>query len=432
MRVFQNGKVFCQDTGNYKEATLWIDSGKIIAIDTKNQQPSQKTFESLCKDTHLRASYNQNNVEIIDCRGLSILPSCIDVNLFPLDKNLNAKTIKSLAKKALLGGVSTIFLNPYTQPSIDNEAMNALIQSMDNNEAIHIFPLIANLITTNDNSLLNNIDTLHALNDNARAIFSYSSISSNYLYQTMQYAKMLQIPLCVLAFDEKIEQGVAYESTFARDLGLPMITPIGQLKEVAKIKEMAKFLQIQVIFMSMNIASCIDMVCHEKYLHAQVGLPHLIFSERDIKDYDTRYKIFPPLLTRSKKVKLIKRLQDGKVALLTSMQSEISAHCKQRVFESADASVDGLEYFFSLAYTSLVKSKLISMEYLIQILSCNAAKLLGLQKGKIAEGYDADFMIVDLESAYRIDNPLSPYHAMEVYGKIAQMIIDGNPYVISL
>ena len=160
--------------------------------------------------------------------------------------------------------------------------MNALMSSIDSSEVANVYPLLPSVDSENK---LANIDTLHGLNEFSRGIFSNSNIGSNYLYQTMQYAKMLNLPLCVFAFDSNIEQGLMYESRFARSLGLPMITPIGQIKEYAKIKEMAKFLDIKVIFMSSNIAYCLDMICHDKNLFAQVGLPHLIFSERDIADY---------------------------------------------------------------------------------------------------------------------------------------------------
>ena len=98
------------------------------------------------------------------------------------------------------------------------------------------------------------------------------------------------------------------------------------------------------------------------------------------------------------------------------------------MFEFADESVDGLEYFFSLAYTLLVKKGLISMDYLVRLLSSNAASLLGLRKGAIDRGYEADFMLVDLDASYGINSPLSPYHGMEVYGKIEKMIIGGKAY----
>lgn len=424
MTLFRNGKIL--DKGEWKVAAIWVNEGEIVFVD-KQEASLDRLIES-GRLNGLNASLGE--IEVIECEGISLLPSCIDLNLFPLDKNLNAKTIQNIAKKALLGGVSTIFLNPYTSPSMDNEAMYALIQNLDGNEAVHIFPLIANLTTKphSNEVILNNIDTLARLNDKAKAIFSNSSIYSGHLYHTMQYAKMLDMPLCVFAFDSHMEQGVAYESTFARGLGLPMMTPLGQLKEVAKVKEMAKFLQVKILFMSVNIASCIDMIYEEDGLYSQVGLPHLVFSERCIADYDTRYKLKPPLLTHSKQEKLLERLRLEKIDLLTSLQSEVSTHCKQRVFEFADESVDGLEYFFSLAYTLLVKKGLISMDYLVRLLSSNAASLLGLRKGAIDRGYEADFMLVDLDASYGINSPLSPYHGMEVYGKIEKMIIGGKAY----
>ncbi|MWV61349.1 amidohydrolase family protein [Helicobacter saguini] len=352
---------------------------------------------------------------------------------------MNAKTIHTLSQKALNGGVSTLFLNPYTTPAINNEAMIALLQSINNSELVNIFSLIPSTIapeneaiknTINSSDKLSNIDTLYALNKDfnniSSAIFCNSYIGSNLLYQAMQYAKMLNVPLCAFPFDFNIEQGVAYESAFARGLGLPMITPIGQIKEVAKIKEMAKFLDLKVILMSLNIAYCFDMVCHERNIFTQVGLPHLIFSERDIKNYDTRYKIMPPLLTRSKKEKLLKKLVEGKISLLSSMQNAVSKQFKEQVFEFAPFSVEGLEGFFSIAYTHLVRSGLITLSHLLELVSGNASDLMGLNKGRLEANRDADFMIIDLDSKYVINNPLSPYHNMEVYGILHSVVINGH------
>ncbi len=189
---------------------------------------------------------------------------------------------------------------------------------------------------------------------------------------------------------------------------------------------MKKFLDIEVIFMSMNIAHTLDMICHEKNMHAQVGLPHLIFNEQSIKTYDTRYKMTPPLLTRSKKEKLVKRLQEGKVSLLTSMQQEVSKQYKEQVFEYASEGVSGIEYFFSLAYTLLVKEGILSMQDLVRLTSSNASKLMRLNKGHIATQRDADFMIVDLDERFKVLDSTSLYHGLELYGRIKYMVVDGK------
>ena len=409
-KCFKNAKIFDNNKG-FILGNIYVKQGIITKI-----------TQDCILDENDKECY-----EVIDCNGYACLPTCIDINVYPLDQKISAKNIHELAKKALHGGISTIFLNPYTKPCIDNEAINALIESINISSSINIYPLIA---STNADGKLSDIDTLHRLNSNAKAIFSNSAIGSNLLYQTMQYAKMLQLPLCVFAFDFNIEQGVAYESAFARGLGLPMITPIGQIKEVAKIKEMAKFLDIEVIFMSMNIAHTLDMICHEKRMYAQVGLAHLIFNEQHIKSYDTRYKMIPPLLTRSKKEKLVRRLQEGKVSLLTSMQQEVSKQHKEQVFEYASQGVSGIEYFFSLAYTLLVKEGIISMQELIWLTSSNASKLMRLNKGEIAVQKDADFMIVDLENSFVVSDSISPYHGLELYGKIKNMVINGNLYTL--
>lgn len=397
MFIFRNGNVFIND--EFKMQDLFVEKGIIRNYDSKKEY------------------------EEVDCKGLFLIPSCIDLNIFPLNKELNSKHINILATKALSGGVSTIFLNPYTNPRIDNEAMNALIKQINENEKINIFSFIASL---NSNNELNNIDTLNSLNNNPSAIFTDSNISTSLLVQISKYGKMLNLPLCVFAYDD-FECGVAYESSLQRNLGLPHMSELGQIKEVVKIIEIAKFIDIPLIFLNINLASCISKLKNyrNKFLN-QVSLPHLIFDENNIQEYNTNFKILPPLLPTKQKRLLIESLKSGQIDLLTSLHNAVSIHYKNQVFENASIGIDSISYHFSVAFTHLVKNNIISINYLVSLLSSNIAKFMKFNKGFLTPGFDADFMIVDLESKKLIDNASSIYHGLEVYGILKNIVIGGK------
>lgn len=397
-----------------------------IFINGQFEKGNLYTKDGLIVDKY---TVSKENIREIDCTNLAILPGIIDLNILPLNRILSAKNINGMVKKALSGGVSTIFINPYTNPSIDNEAMNALINSINDANIINLYPLIPSVKDTNDTQL-NNINTLHSLNKFAKGIFADSNIRSNILFQSMKYAKMLGITMCVNANDGFMERGIAYESSFARSLGLPMKSQIGQIKEVAKIKEMAKMLDINLIFTSLNIPYCIDLISNSNNLYSQVPLIHLIFDELNIGEYDTRYKISPPLLTTLEKEKLQNLLINQKISFLTSLHNRVSNHLKMQDFESASSGLDGLGNYFSLCYTLLVKSGKIDLNYLVRLTSSNLAHLFNLNKGSLAVGYDADFMIVDLNEEKIIQDSFSPFNGIKISPSIKHLVVNGEVNLI--
>lgn len=85
-----------------------------------------------------------------------------------------------------------------------------------------------------------------------------------------------------------------------------------------------------------------------------------------------------------------------------------------------------LNYFFSLAYTLLVKEEILRLSDLVKLTSSNASNLMRLNKGHIATQRDADFMIVDLEEKFEVLDSTSLYHGLELYGKIKYMVVDGK------
>ncbi|PAF45706.1 amidohydrolase family protein [Helicobacter sp. 11S02629-2] len=379
----------------FKTQDVLVEEGKIVEVSTNIESKG----------------------EVLECKGLALLPALLDVNILPKDSTLNSKSLLRTSQKALKGGVGSIFLSPNTSPRNDTEAINALVSNVSQSEAINIFSLIP---AFNEEDNLNDISILYSGNPKS-AIYVESDVESNLLYQAFLYAKMLDLPLIVNAYDTHMEVGLAYESPFIRSLGLGEISFLGQLKEIAKIAQMAEFLKVKVLFSAFNVPEGFKILEKSKYLFSQVPLPHLIFDETNLNDYDTRYKLKPPLLPKHEKEKLLGHLKDA--YMLTSLHSTVSSHLKNQVYDDAKASFDCIEHYFGLAYTFLVKSGILSLQDLLTKTSKNISDFMGLNKGEIAVGRDCDFMLVDLDSSYKVENQASPLDGLEIFGIIKYMVV---------
>lgn len=392
MVIYSNARILKDN--EFYSSNIYVENGKIVDIN-----------DSL-----------DSKYETISCEGLAILPALVDINISTKDNILSTKSLDLLAKKAIKGGVGSIFIDPLTTPRNDSEAMNAFI--LNKSRGVNLFPLICAL---NKDNKLENIDILSSSMPKS-SIVAFSDMDSNLLLQSINYAKMLDMPLIIYARDSLLQNGVAYSSFLSSSLGLPSFSFLAQIKEVAKIYEMARFMDVRVIFTRLNIPDAINLL-DSKHAFTQVPLPHLLLDEGCIKEYDTTFKLNPPLLPLEHKANLLECLKNGKIDMLTSLHNAFSNHLKERIFEEASSGLNSLEHYFSASY-SLVKNGLIQLCDLVRLTSTNPSKILGLNKGRIEIGYDADFIMLDLDSSYVLDSK-SAFKGLKLYGEVKKMVING-------
>lgn len=360
--------------------------------------------------------------EIIDVDSKLLMPTFIDLNVYPKSRTLSRKTITTLSQKALLGGYSTLLLMPDTNPVVDSEAIIELIKSVDSDLAVRILPSIKPIFMDSKDLRTKLCDISKLYNAGAHCIVMDSDIEGNLILRITQYAKMLNIPIICFAQNASLSQGVMNEGECASRLGLPAISPKSQTAEIAKICEMLLESEASVVFSAVSHPRSLEIIENYKKLslcaYAEVSLHHLILDESIYDDYNTSGKINPPLLNKQERLKLLDSLQQGKIDLLTSLQCADFNSKKDQVFELASFGIDALAHTFSLAYSYLVKQGITNLPTLSRLLSKNPAYVLGLNSGSLEVGKQAEFMIVDLDESYVIEENFSPYNMQRVYGKI--------------
>ncbi|MDR3046859.1 MAG: dihydroorotase [Bacteroidales bacterium] len=154
--------------------------------------------------------------------------------------------------------------------------------------------------------------------------------------------------------------------------------------------------------------------------------PHHIFATGEAFNH---YRVNPPLRNQNDIDSIINAIQTG---IVDAISTDHAPHTQEDKQNGAPGLV-GLETAFGLCYTALVKNDKITLNHLVKLMSETPSQMLKLNKGKIAVGQDADFVLIDLNNPYKIDvntfvskGKNSPFDGVEVYGKMVATFFRGK------
>lgn len=352
----------------------------------------------------------------LDLNNDILLPQFIDLNVFPKNKTLNKNNLLSLEKKAKSGGVGIIALHSENNPATDNEIVIEFIKNIHSD--ILILPLIA---SNNASDRICDISILHTLGGvgiNLRSLRDANSID-----KVAKYAKMLDIPIFINADDNL--GGVINYGEISATLGLPARNPLSEIKEVAKMLEVAIFYNIKAVFSNLSEMRSIKLVNearrHNPNIFAEVSIHHLLLNDEACSGYNTNAKLNPPLKDEKTRCHLLESLQNNEIHLLTSLQCACFNSKKEQVFSDAEFGIDSIAHYFPLLYTKLVGDKIITLEQLVNICAKNPATILNLNFGEINISKEARLMQVALEG-YEIQDTSLPYNGLMMSAKVKNFI----------
>lgn len=373
----------------------------------------------------------QSAESVLECSGKVILPALIDM-AYPKNQVLSRKNLESLTQKALRGGVGSLLLRPESTPRIDHAAIIELVSSLDSSLSVHFLPSLAPTTLESPESKPKIAEVASLISSGARAIYLESSaqnIDGYTLHKIAQYAQMLQVPIIASPQEPSLSEGVMNESQVSAQLGLPAIPPLAQTMQVAMLCELARYSGTKWVFDVISEIESLQTIAHFTQMGAQIlaqtSLHHLILSDEHCAAFDTRFKLFPPLKDPATREQLRAHLDSG-ISLLTCLQSDSYKSKKDQVFEFASFGINALEHYFSLGFSHLVKSGLITLQRFSELTSYAQARLLSLPKGALEVGLDADLIIVDLQESFCVEDTFSPYNGERLSGVVTQVLLGGK------
>ena len=225
-----------------------------------------------------------------------------------------------------------------------------------------------------------------------------------------------------------------YNSTLAGMKGIPRAAEeIMIAREIILAETLAK----RVHFCHVSTICGVLLLREAKARGVQVTAetcPHYFTLTDDVvMSYDANTKVNPPI-REAEDVEAIKEgLKDGTLDCIVTDHAPHHRDEKMVEYNLAAFGISGIETSFSLSYTYLVKSGVLTLPQLAQRMSENPAAILHLEGGKVEEGGVADLMLADLSGNYVIDSKdflsmgkNTPFNGMQVYGKVRYTIVDGE------
>ena len=159
---------------------------------------------------------------------------------------------------------------------------------------------------------------------------------------------------------------------------------------------------------------------------------HFTMSDDEITEDHGRFKMNPPLRSRADVQALKEGLRDGIMDVISTDHAPHGAEEKDQSMKKAPFGIVGIENSFALSYTVLVREGYLTLPQLVEKMSCNPAKVLGIDKGTLSEGCAADIVIADIDTEYAIDpdeffskGKNTPFAGKKVYGRVDVTIVDG-------
>ncbi|ECK0302126.1 metal-dependent hydrolase [Campylobacter coli] len=362
-----------------------------------------------------------DNDEVLDAQGMTLLPSFVDLCVNLKNDKFSLNNLELLEKECLRGGVGAIMLRDCMD--FDEESFSLFLQNLKSRK-VQIFPSACAL---DKQGKLKNLATL--LNKGAYALELKSSSNANILRVGMQYALMKEKSLFVKCYDENFDDnGVMNDCEMSFELGLAGMSAVAESSEVAKIKEIAKFYGVKVIFDLLSLKRSMELLEDENL--KLISIHHLIKDDSACAGFNTAAKLNPPLRSKEDKESLKQALKQEKIDFLSSLHSAKSISLKDLAFDEAAFGIHSICEFMSLCYTFLIKEGLLTWQNLCKVTSQNPSEFLGLNSGIIEVGKEANLVLFDENE--EISAPKSSLYANDkLFGKVKLHLVKGEKIILN-
>ena len=337
---------------------------------------------------------------IIGAANKIVAPGIIDMHVHLRQPGREDKeTVASATSAAAKGGVTTVLAMPNTQPAMDCVESIELLQGIINKSAL-INVLICGTITKGRlGQELSDIVSLKKTGAVAISDDGCSVDNDELMFEAFKKAKQAGVLMICHSEDKKLSgKGVINLGFNSTRLGLRGISNESEYKRIRRDIELAEKSKASVHIAHVSCRESVDIIAKAKKKGIKVTCetaPHYFaLTDEALLGYDTNMKMNPPLRSKEDLAAIKQGLGDGTINAIASDHAPHTENEKDIEFESAEFGVFGLETELSVSITELLDKKILNWPSLIEKLSLNPAKILGLDNGRLTEGAFADIIII--------------------------------------
>ena len=413
--IIKNGRILDPATGRDGVETLYI------------------------KEDRISTKYDEKEADrVVDARGCYIMPGLIDLHVHLRDPGLTYKEdVETGARAAAHGGVTTIVAMPNTKPVMDRADRVSYV----NNKAKAL--ACVNVIQTGSVTIGQEGKELVDIRAMARAGVpalsedGKSVMNALLMHQAMEIAAEEDLVILDHCEDKSLVNGGCVNAdAYTEKLGLPGITNSVEDTITARDILLAAETGCRLHLCHVSTRGATEMLRLAKKkgykVSGEVCPHHFTLTSSDIVAGDSNYKMNPPLRTKADKEALIEGLKDGTFEVISTDHAPHAREEKGNDLTKAAFGIVGLETSVALTMTELVDTGILTPMQMAEKMSYNPARILGIDKGSLAEGKTADVVIIDPKAEYTIDvnsfaskGRNTPFNGRKVKGKVMMTVCDG-------
>jgi dihydroorotase len=419
--AFVNARLVDPATGYDGPGALIAENGVIAAVSR------EVGFADLSPD-----------IRQIDCNGDMLAPGLVDLRVKTGEPGAEPKeTLKSAARAAAKGGVTSIVVQPDTEPAVDDPSVvDFILRRARDIELVHVYPAGAATKGLGGQALAE-IGLMHDagcvyITDADRPI-----VDSKVMRRVLAYAGALNLPVAHRPADPWLSAGAAAtEGEFAGRMGLPSVPAAAEKIMLERDAALVELTGARLIVDQISTQCALESLARAKGrglpMLATASINHLTFNELDIGDYRTFWKLEPPLRAEDDRQALIDALVEGLVDIVVSAHAPAPAEDKRLPFEEAAPGSIGLETLLP-ALLGLFHEGRAPLLRLIHAVTLAPAQAIGLAAGRLTVGAPADLVLCDLGAPRVIDaekltskSKNSAFDGRRLQGEVRMTLVDGR------
>ena len=428
MLWIKNGRLLNPATNYDEKANILINDGKVSKITSKPWEEIENE-ERTCKN---------DEVQMIDAEGCIVAPGLVDVHVHFRDPGFTYKEdIETGARAALKGGFTSVVLMANTKPTVDNEETLAYVLEKGEKTDLHVYSCAAVTKGLAGKELVD-MDNLLAKGAAGFTDDGIPIMDEALLEMAMKKAAELGVPVSLheedasLITNNGVNRGKASEHYGIG--GSPREAEISLIKRDLEVAlRTGAILNVQHISSKegVELVRLAKKRSEKGTIHAEATPHHFSLNEEAVIKHGTLAKMNPPLREETDRLAIIEGLKDGTIDIIATDHAPHSAEEKEKPLTEAPSGIIGLETALSLGVTNLVHTGELSMSKLLAAMTCNPARMYGLDAGTIEEGKKADLVIFSADEEWTVGDfesksTNSPFTGMSLKGVVKHTIVDGK------
>ena len=378
--------------------SIILKSAKVINAESKYNGTKQDILISEGKIVKIAKSIIDKNATIINIKNLHVSNGWFDSSVSFGEPGLEEReTIENGSNVASKSGFTGILLNSNTKPVADNQTDISFIKLKSKNSICNIYPLGALTISSKSVEMAELFDMK---NSGAVGFYDYKKpiLNSNLLKTSLLYSQSFDSVVMSYPMDQSIaKKGIINEGMISVSYGVKGIPNFSEEIQINRDLHILEYTGGKLHIPTISTKKSLDLIKKAKSkglnVSCSVAIHNLIFNEEKLKDFDTRFKVLPPLRSEKDRLALIKGVKNGEIDLVTSDHCPIDIENKKTDIYNAKFGTIGLESFFGAL------NSLFTTEETIEILT-KGREIFNIETIQFKEGSTANLSLFTVDDEY--------------------------------